>query len=434
MGWITMAISSVVTIASIFIFYLTAPAGVLFINDLPTATIMLDGNDADWAGITPLITDEQGDTTCDAARDLKSVFLAKDNDNIYWKVETWDGTYPPSGFILSFQSGDSTSEVKCGIVSDGDGNFNERFGTDDYTFLFSADATYTRIGEVAEGRFPISLFDAHTIAKVGAIYTDWAVSSTGCDYTDDYVYSPPAPISPVDFTEGWSTYADGDVSFSPSETTVNINTSYLNAVDGYTWGEYSNNYSDAVGMIATFNVSSITDIANNEVAIGIKKKIGHASNGNTIQVEMKLVVYDQDNRVEYRVRERTPDGTSVKDYARGRFGNYSDSVWALNTDVTIGFAMSGQNISFYTPVTGTSATVHFYDTVFPDPDGQLSLYSYLSDNIQNQITATAKNVYILTAGHLRELASTGVITGDSNLDGRIGLEDVIGALRVVSGN
>lgn len=161
---------------------------VLFWNELPEAAIILDGNNDDWSGIDPLITDEQGDTTCDALRDVKSLSLARNADNIYWKLETWSGSYPTSGFIVSFTNQDGSSEVKVDISGDGDGAFNERFGNEAYSFLYHADATYTRTGEIAEGRFPATLFENREIIRVEAIYADWSISGVGCDYTDKYVY------------------------------------------------------------------------------------------------------------------------------------------------------------------------------------------------------------------------------------------------------
>ena len=57
---------------------------------IPTATITIDGNTADWNGISPLATSPQGNgSPAYPGSDIKSLYVAKDNTNIYFRMELW---------------------------------------------------------------------------------------------------------------------------------------------------------------------------------------------------------------------------------------------------------------------------------------------------------------------------------------------------------
>ena len=62
------------------------------------ATITVDGDPADWAGIGAVISDPQGDVPKIAGEtglDAKAVYLAMDANYLYWRIDVWDG--PISG-------------------------------------------------------------------------------------------------------------------------------------------------------------------------------------------------------------------------------------------------------------------------------------------------------------------------------------------------
>lgn len=81
--------------------------------DVPFAEIQVDGSGLDWSGIPPAITDPSGDAGSIAGSDITAIYLARDSQNIYVRIDVANG--PPSStlyFGVSFypqdyyQSGD----------------------------------------------------------------------------------------------------------------------------------------------------------------------------------------------------------------------------------------------------------------------------------------------------------------------------------------
>jgi hypothetical protein len=57
---------------------------------IQNATIIVDGDASDWNGIDPVVTDMQGDDSgLYAGDDLKAVYAAKDNTNLYVRMDVW---------------------------------------------------------------------------------------------------------------------------------------------------------------------------------------------------------------------------------------------------------------------------------------------------------------------------------------------------------
>jgi K319L-like, PKD domain len=207
-------------------------AELIFNNQIPNGAIVIDGQSDDWEGINPIITDIQGDTTLENTeeRDLKALYLAKDENYIYWRIETWSGNFPDAGMIVSFQEVDKEPyifhyEVKVEVWFEGQDNFFEKLPGTDYFFLFTGGTDYTRIGSIAEGKFPIDLFDNHSFNTIAMHYTNWNdVSGEGVD-------------------DAWLTFDDSD-GLSPianagsdlicyDEVTLNGTQSYDPDPDGY---------------------------------------------------------------------------------------------------------------------------------------------------------------------------------------------------------
>ena len=60
---------------------------------IPTATITVDGDAADWTGISPLVNDPQNDAvayfSAYSGSDIKAIYAAKDDTNLYVRVDLW---------------------------------------------------------------------------------------------------------------------------------------------------------------------------------------------------------------------------------------------------------------------------------------------------------------------------------------------------------
>lgn len=403
--------------------------------------INIDGDPGDWIGIAPSLNDVENDSICAPNADIKNVYTAIDDNYAYVMVETYgkpinsqatvevnfdykDGQHSLHSLTCDLHTNISGTSLSSSTDNDLDGNL-ESYPINEYEIAW---------GDVVELKLPLSelentdYFDA-TFVNIWDYDVISGSESEGCD--PSYVF-PPAPSQQADFSEGWTGYVDdGDITFSPNESTMTISNLGPSANE-WSWGHYGKSFSNAIGILATFNVSSTGSNSDNDVAVGIRKNIGYVSNGNTIQVELNVSEYNQSKRISYRVRERLPGGTTVKDYARGNLGNVN--TWEINQEVTIGFAAVGGTIAFY--ATGTDGYFIFkmIDPIQLDYTTSVDFITWASDNGPDQIIATASDVYILTSNNLRELTAAGFIDGDSNLDGKVGLEDIISGLKFLTGN
>jgi len=84
--------------------------------DIPIKTIIVDGNPDDWNGISALVTDTQGDDSPSyIGDDIKSLFIAKDTDYLYLRMDLWDSVN------TNFGNGPSPNEgiYQISVYNDG---------------------------------------------------------------------------------------------------------------------------------------------------------------------------------------------------------------------------------------------------------------------------------------------------------------------------
>ena len=167
-----------------------ADAAIAFPFPVPTATITIDGLADDWTGITPLLDDPQGDSSCATGSDIRSVYLARDADFLYWRIDTWSGTFfygqPDSGPMVLVK------QVRGGIVEHAPGDIESRIfsGTSGrvsrwdgtaWNTLYSG-AAYGLSDQVAEGKIPLPVFDAGEFIYMDTFY--FLADGTDCDIVD----------------------------------------------------------------------------------------------------------------------------------------------------------------------------------------------------------------------------------------------------------
>lgn len=71
--------------------------------NVPTANISVDGDTSDWAVIEPAITDPAGDADLTNGSDIVRVFIAKDSQNVYARIDLGNGTpHTELYFSISF--------------------------------------------------------------------------------------------------------------------------------------------------------------------------------------------------------------------------------------------------------------------------------------------------------------------------------------------
>ena len=85
---------------------------------ISTATITVDGDPADWSGIDTLVSDPQGDDSpAYTGDDIQALYIAKDSDNLYVRMDLWDSVN------TNFGNGPSPNEGRYVIRIDNDGPF-----------------------------------------------------------------------------------------------------------------------------------------------------------------------------------------------------------------------------------------------------------------------------------------------------------------------
>jgi hypothetical protein len=168
--------------------------------------------------------------------------------------------------------------------------------------------------------------------------------------------------------DDWSEYVDsGTVVFTPNGETLGFHMEGDPATNE-AWGKWEKNFPGAYGVMATFKVDSYTG---SSVGVGLRKYVGltntgpfSTSNGNPIQARIFLHIEENRYRIMYQVRERTPTWTVVQYFAKGVLGDY-EGMWNLGDQVTIGLAVVGQDIYFYTPSVGAFTKIELLDGMSP---------------------------------------------------------------------
>jgi len=139
--------------------------------EISKASISIDGNFDDWSGVTSFVSDPSGDddssTTGD---DIKAVYFAKDDNNIFIRMDLWDnlntnfGNAPPpndgrySFFVknIDFGIGYNPSSGKWEIGVNGSGGPTELMGS-----------SYVGVSSQSlEVRIPLSSLDTSSLFRI----------------------------------------------------------------------------------------------------------------------------------------------------------------------------------------------------------------------------------------------------------------------------
>ncbi len=74
-------------------------------------TITVDGSFSDWAGISPAVTDPAGDANNLPGSDITALYVARDNNNVYFRMDLATGPPSPSLFYgLDFKVDDAVGD------------------------------------------------------------------------------------------------------------------------------------------------------------------------------------------------------------------------------------------------------------------------------------------------------------------------------------
>ncbi len=164
------------------------------------ASITIDGNFNDWLGIDPILEDPQWDSTGGIGTDLKSMYLAKNDDYLFWRLDTWNGTFnvaeinAPMPLIQTYDES-LTLLGSISTITYGDVWTMKQYGLDGWFFTEYIGSEYGVVGDVAEGKIPLNLFDDITgsYLSVGAIYHYVDDPTFIADRIDGILLSTPVP-------------------------------------------------------------------------------------------------------------------------------------------------------------------------------------------------------------------------------------------------
>jgi len=182
-----------------------------FSFEIPSGEITVDGTGTDWTGISPIIEDKQNDTACGddgEGSDLKAVYLAKDDQYLYWRIDTWSGAfqfeegefgrgpgivfYEPSGLRgieHSIMGGPNNWSINKRYSSEGNwvnliNNYNN-LNSDEYGEI----GIVARGENVAEGKIPLGLFSDLDINFILAWYHE-GTANVLCDEASRTFFLP----------------------------------------------------------------------------------------------------------------------------------------------------------------------------------------------------------------------------------------------------
>jgi len=160
-------------------------AGILNKVEIPFCTITIDGDDADWAGISPVVEDPAGDEDPEYAdvpgTDLANVYMARDDTCLYFLMTFHDGDPVEAIYVVELQ------QYLAQLHTPGDL----------YAFAENNGADWTvQIGVRGPGGVVASYPADHV--GVGSAMVEWKVPITAMQYPPDtpLPYFSPLPPPP----------------------------------------------------------------------------------------------------------------------------------------------------------------------------------------------------------------------------------------------
>lgn len=148
-------------------------------KEIPAGNIKIDGLAYDWEAIGPYVSDAAGDSSGGEGTDLKALYLATDGINLFWRLDTWSGTYAFSDhkmFEIKF-SIPGKDDLFSVVTWDGEGGMVKTRNIEPFVFYYQAGGNeYGRSGEITEGKIPLLFFGGESIdsininAKVHTLY------------------------------------------------------------------------------------------------------------------------------------------------------------------------------------------------------------------------------------------------------------------------
>jgi hypothetical protein len=147
---------------------------------IPERTIAVDGQGSDWNGTEPVILDATGDSLCVPDIDLVRLYLARDHDAVYWRLDT-EGAVPATAVIVfSDMEHDALQQgVRHEVAVPGQESVLSTAVREEDWDEEGTGPGYAAVGEVIEGRIPLHLFRSRVYGLVSVGLAD--EHPTTCD-------------------------------------------------------------------------------------------------------------------------------------------------------------------------------------------------------------------------------------------------------------
>ncbi len=197
------------------------------------------------------------------------------------------------------------------------------------------------------------------------------------------------PLYAGEKPDEWEQYIwQGNITLSASETELRI---IAKGDRKEALGKIYRTFDNAAGIFAEVNISQ----SSGEVGVGLRQNVGTAADGNRIMAEVYVNEYNGNKRIQYKVRKRDPDGSTLKMYARGYLGDFQNA-WENGRNLLIAFARVNDEIWFYTPEKGAGLVkILMMESMTDAPDEAMEIWAWAQDGSQHSFSATVKNVGIL---------------------------------------
>lgn len=112
-------------------------------------------------------------------------------------------------------------------------------------------------------------------------------------------------------------------------------------------------------------------------------------NGNRLRVEIRLGKGQDNQMLEYRVREVDSSGNTLRAITRGYFGTNTGQHWALNEKVILAVAVEGNEFIFYTDNYDQIAKVQLLGPITPFQTPQAWRVSIWTETANDSMTVDA---------------------------------------------
>jgi hypothetical protein len=130
-------------------------------------TIIVDGEGSDWEDMEPLILEKEGDSLCGPGVDLSALFLARDSDALYWRIDGVSVVGTDVEIVFrDHEYGAEHHRVRHEVAGMGTESHLSAAFRDEEWDPEDSGPEFAAAGEVVEGLVPLHLFRSRVYDKI----------------------------------------------------------------------------------------------------------------------------------------------------------------------------------------------------------------------------------------------------------------------------